>query len=112
MAVKISVDSLVNYGAPGSPYGSEILLVAAAGPLYMMRSVALLASQLPTHGWIILAGTSNVDVQYTADSGATWRSMLSGSSTYVYLDTGGSIRVFNNTPASVDVRFVADRASN
>src|SRR5882672_2673400 len=103
MAVKISVDSLVNYGAAGSPFGSEIIINIVAGPNYITRtSVNLLAKVLPS--WLLLvdglAGPGGFDVQYTPDSGATWRSMRQGTSTLVYADTGGSIRIFGTQGAA------------
>ncbi len=55
MAVKISVDSLVTYGAAGSPFGSEVLINIAAGPNYITRtSVVLLAKVLPA--WLRAEG--------------------------------------------------------
>lgn len=100
MAVKISVDSLVNYGAAGSPFGSEVLINVLVGPNYITRtSVNLLSSVLPA---LILfspgSGGGGVQpaFQYTPDSGTTWRTT---SSTLLYCDTGGSIRIFGNHAA-------------
>src|SRR5882724_850716 len=104
MAVKISVDSLVNYGAAGSPFGSEIIINVAVGPNYITRtSVNLLAKVLPalllfTIGDMTLQG-AGVQIQYTPDSGATWRNMIMNTSTLVYCDTGGSIRLFGGHAA-------------
>lgn len=107
----ISVDSLVNYGAGGSPFGSEILLNVAVGPMYLARSVTLLASVLPCTA-LITVGTPGVsiDVQYTPDSGATWRAMRQGSSTLCYVDAGGSIRLFNSFQGGANVFFVPVKA--
>lgn len=96
MAVKISVDSLVTYGAAGSPYGSEIIINIAVGPNYITRtSVNLLATVLPA--WLQLAAQAVTDgwqLQYTPDAGVTWRTFTATTGTLVYADTGGSIRIF------------------
>lgn len=103
MAVKISVDSLVNYGAAGSPFGSEIIINISAGPNYITRtSVNLLAKVLPA--WLLFTKQTSAEgwaVQYTPDSGATWRDMTMGTATLAYCDTGGTIRIFGNHAAGV-----------
>ena len=102
MAVKISVDSLVTYGAAGSPFGSEIIINISPGPNYITRtSVNLLARVLPAWLQLVdgLAGPGGFDVQYTPDAGTTWRSAKMGTSTLIYADTGGSWRIFGTHAA-------------
>ena len=111
MAVKISANAIVNYGASGSPFGSEVLVNAAVGPTYLSQSTATtinagLGASLPTWLLITTSTTQAVDIQYTPDSGATWRGMKQGTSTLVYADTGGSIRLFNNATGTVNTFIV------
>ena len=115
MAVKISVDSLVNYGAAGSPFGSEILVNVVAGPNYITRtSITLLSGVLPS--WLTVVdgtgGLSNLDVQYTPDSGTTWRSAKMGTNTLIYADTGGSWRLFNPNATSLNVFIVPQKQAS
>ena len=99
----ISFNSSVTYGAAGSPFGSEILLNAPVGPMYLSASSqAQLATVLPNFCLITFAlpGGSG-DIQYTPDNGTTWRSCRQGSSTLLYVDTGGTIRLFNVLASNV-----------
>lgn len=111
MAVRISFSALVNYGAAGSPFGSEVLLNAAVGPTYLSQaSVALinagLAATMPTWMQFVLSGAGATDIQYTPDSGTTWRSMRMGTGTLAYVDTGGSIRILNNFGGTTNIFVV------
>jgi len=111
MAVKISAAALVNYGASGSPFGSEVLLNAAVGPTYLSQAtVALLSASLgaslPTWWQFVLSGAGATDIQYTPDSGTTWRSLRQGTGTLCYVDTGGSIRILNNFGGTTNIFVV------
>ena len=92
----LSFNSSVTYGQAGSPYGSELLLNAPVGPMYLSASSqAQLARVLPA--WCLITfgvPGQQGDVQYTPDNGTTWRSCRQGSSTLLYVDTGGTIRLF------------------
>ena len=93
----ISFNSSVTYGQAGSPFGSELLLNVPVGPMYLSASSqAQLATVLPALCLFTLpAGVGGLALQYTPDNGTTWRTT---SSTLLYVDTGGTIRLFNSTP--------------
>lgn len=93
----LSFNSSVTYGNAGSPFGSEILLNAPLGPMYLSSSSQnLLAGVLPSYCLLTFdAPAGSGDIQYTPDNGATWRSCRQGSSSLLYVDTGGTIRLFS-----------------
>jgi hypothetical protein len=102
MAVKIAVVGALTYGSAGSPFGSEILLSAAAGPTYLASSVTLLNQQSPSIFPCVLQlvkfppAAGGIEIQYTPDAGVTWRSLGSQSSMWIYAD-GSTTRIFNNS---------------
>jgi hypothetical protein len=113
MAVKIAVVGALAYGSGGSPFGSEILLNAAAGPTYLASSVTLLNQQSPSIFPSVLqithAAGVGMEVQYTPDAGVTWRTLGNQSAYWIYAD-GSTTRVFNNTPGSINVFLVPVRS--
>lgn len=107
MAVRIGFHSTTTFGASGSFYSSEIIINVSPGPYYVSANTATL---LPLPNWILftLPTGQSVDVQYSPDSQVTWYSMRQGTSTLMFCDTAGSIRLFGNHIAgTVDVRAFA-----
>lgn len=107
----LSFNSSVTYGNAGSPFGSEILLNISAGPFYLSASSqAQLARVLPCLARITMGdatGAQGTDIQYTPDNGATWRSTKSGTGTLIYVDSGGTIRLFGtHVTGTLNVFFV------
>ena len=93
MAVRIGFNSATTFGQSGSFYSSEIIINVAVGPNYISQNSQTL---LPLPNWIlfVLEPGQSVDVQYSPDSQVTWFSMRQGTSTLMFCDTAGSVRLF------------------
>jgi hypothetical protein len=105
MANRIPFGTLVNFGASGSSYGSEILINVPVGPRYFAASSeATLCAQLGLPGWVMFSSTQlgAVQLQYTPDSGTTWRTTATaGSGSLLYIDTTGSMRMLGVNVANL-----------
>lgn len=103
MANRIPFGVLTNFGASGSSYGSELLINVPVGPAYITASSqALLAASLP--GWVMFSSAQlgAVQIQYTPDSGTTWRTVAAaGSGTLLYVEATGSWRLFGVNAANL-----------
>lgn len=106
MSVRIGINSVLTFGASGSFYSSEILISMVAGPNYISATSETL---LPLPNWVLftLPTATAVDVQYSPDAGVSWVSMRQGTSTLMFCDTAGSVRLFNSGPAGTDARAFA-----
>ena len=107
MAVRIGFQSATVFGAAGSFYSSEIIINTIVGPNYISANSQTL---LPLPNWIlfVLPTGQSVDVQYSPDSQVTWVSMRQGTSTLMFCDTAGSVRLFGAHDAgTVNVRAFA-----
>lgn len=94
MAVKIGINSNLTFGQSGSFYSSEIIINAAVGPNYISTTSQTL---LPLPNWILFVTPETagvIDVQYSPNGGGVWRSMKQGTSTLMFCDTVGSVRLF------------------
>lgn len=108
MAVRIGFHSATTFGQSGSFYSSEIIINVATGPNYISANSQTL---LPLPNWILFVKSPaelGTDVQYSPDSQVTWFSMAQGTSTLMFCDTAGSVRLFGTHAAgTVNVRAFA-----
>lgn len=99
MANKMPFGVLTSFGASGSAFGSETTINVAAGPNYLS------ASTNPTLGlpsWMMFQFASGaVTLQYTPDSGVTWRNFMAGSGAIAYVESTGSWRLFATNAGNV-----------
>lgn len=99
MANKMPFGVITNFGASGSAFGSETNISVAAGPNYLS------ATTNPTLGlpsWMMFQFASGaVTLQYTPDSGATWRNWQAGSGALAYVESTGTFRLFATNAGNV-----------
>lgn len=85
MALPITVAEQVNFGADGSAFNAEGTSITTASS----------ATVLTVGWWMVLNGAHNT-VQYSPDSGTTWRTLIGDSVGGLVYSDGYNVRIEND----------------